>query len=276
MAPCLPESSSDEELFILPPKKVILTTPRSNPNGHLAPVTRKKPSLIPRMNGKSLEQAKPRLHSSPAKPSSPTKKIYTSAPAILEASSEDEPITVRPKKKKYQKKKKRPRKQEEDDDDEAIVSKKKKAKTTKKKVVRKPKKVFELPGQRKDIPHELDGGRIFYESLRKQIPTSKMAEEYLLKHGLLPLEEAQKIVDKMEEAKQNKSGSAKKKSGSTRSSPKKARKTNTNTSKRKSKSSKKGSKGMKGSKLKKKRKRRKKKIEIMSGESSDDEALVLR
>jgi len=39
------------------------------------------------------------------------------------------------------------------------------------------KKGYTMPGQKKDTPGELDGGRIFYESLRKQNPKSKMAEE---------------------------------------------------------------------------------------------------
>jgi len=42
---------------------------------------------------------------------------------------------------------------------------------------RSSKKGYVMPGQKKDTPGELDGGRIFYESLRKQNPKSKMAEE---------------------------------------------------------------------------------------------------
>jgi len=289
MANCTPESSSDEELFILPPsKQKSFNSPLPSVNGHVAPLTLKQPSkIMQQINGKSSGQPS---FSSPVKPGSPIKKI-TKSPALEESSSEDEPIVVTPKKKKYQSKKKRTRKKDEGDLEEAVTPKKKrakktdngkttkkKAKATKTKAAKKPKKVYELPGQKKDTPHELDGGRIFYESLRKQIPTSMMAEEYLLRHGLLPKEEAEKIVERMEEAKLRKSG---KKSGSTKTSATKGRRTNSNSSRNTSKSkkkgrttskrSKKGSKGT-GSKLKKKRK---KKIEIMSGESSDDEPLML-
>jgi len=291
MANCTPESSSDEELFILPPpKQKSFNSPMPSVNGHVAPLTLKQPAKIRQINGKSSGQAEPRSFSSPVKPGSPIKKIAIS-PALEESSSEDEPIVVSPKKKKYQNKKKRTRKKQDGDYEEAVTPKKKrakktdngkttkkKAKATKTKAARKPKKVYELPGQKKDTPHELDGGRIFYESLRKQIPTSMMAEEYLIRHGLLPKEEAEKIVERMEEAKLKKSG---KKSGSTKTSATKGRRTNSNSSRSASKSkkkgrttskrSKKGSKGT-GSRLKKKRK---KTIEIMSGESSDDEPLML-
>jgi len=69
--------------------------------------------------------------------------------------------------------------------------------STKKKMAasKRPKKVYEMPGQKKDKPDELNGARIFYESLREQIPDSQMAEEYLLKYGLLSLEEATVIVE---------------------------------------------------------------------------------
>jgi len=283
MANCTPESSSDEELFIIPPTiQKSFTSPMPGVNGHVAPVTLKQPATIRQINGKRYEQTEPESSSSPVKPSSSHKRIAKSL-APLESSSEDEPI-VAPKKKKYQSKKKRSRKQ---DDDEPITPRKKKTKktkenaeTTKKKAkptkrTKKPKKVYEMPGQKKDTPHELDGGRIFYESLRKQIPTSKMAEEYLLRHGLLPKEEAEKVVERMEEAKI-------KKSGSTKTSAIKGRRTNSNSGRNATKSKKKSTKttakrsrrtSKRGSTIK--GKKRKKKIQIMSGESSDDELLML-
>jgi len=48
---------------------------------------------------------------------------------------------------------------------------------------KRSKKTYDKPGQKKDTPGELDGGRIFYESLRKQNPKSKIAEDYLLKQA---------------------------------------------------------------------------------------------
>merc|ERR1712060_212071 len=222
------------------PKQKSFNSPMPSVNGHVTPLTLKQPLKIRQINGKSSGQTEPPSFSSPVKPGSP-KKIGKS-PALEESSSEDEPIVVSPKKKKYQNKKKRTRKKM-GDNEEAVTPKKKrakktddgnatkkKAKATKKKAARKPKKVYELPGQKKDTPHELDGGRIFYESLRKQIPTSMMAEEYLLRHGLLPKEEAEKIVERMEDAKLKKSGSSKKKSGSTKTSATKGRRTNSNSS----------------------------------------------
>jgi hypothetical protein len=49
---------------------------------------------------------------------------------------------------------------------------------------------FDLPGQTKATPEENDPLRIFYESLYRQKPTSKMAETYCLEHGIMPLEKA--------------------------------------------------------------------------------------
>jgi len=75
------------------------------------------------------------------------------------------------------------------------VNSKKRSPKKKKGSSKRPKKVYDMPGQKKDKPGELNGARIFYESLREQIPESKMAEEYLLKYGLLSFEEASAIVE---------------------------------------------------------------------------------
>jgi len=75
------------------------------------------------------------------------------------------------------------------------VNSKKRSTKKKKAASKKPKKVYDMPGQKKDKPGELNGARIFYESLREQIPDSIMAEEYLLKYGLLSFEEATAIVE---------------------------------------------------------------------------------
>merc|ERR1712087_1075313 len=96
-------------------------------------------------------------------------------------------------------------------DSTSIVEPKKRARKIKK--AKKGKKVYDMPGQKKDPPSELSGGRIFYETLRTQMPESKMAEEYLLKFGLLPMEEATRLVEQQEKVKQKKVNSVKLKKG---------------------------------------------------------------
>jgi len=80
---------------------------------------------------------------------------------------------------------------------------KKKPKKAKKKPAKKApsgpvkeKKVYDLPGQKKDTPEEGESLRKFYSSLRKQIPESVMAEQWLMEHGLLPSDEAAKAYKK--------------------------------------------------------------------------------
>ncbi|KAI3468208.1 hypothetical protein Pfo_024871 [Paulownia fortunei] len=58
------------------------------------------------------------------------------------------------------------------------------------------KKVFSLPGQKYDVPEEREPLRIFYESLSKQIPSSEMAEFWLMEHGMLSPERAKKAYEK--------------------------------------------------------------------------------
>ncbi|KAK4769526.1 hypothetical protein SAY86_027676 [Trapa natans] len=58
------------------------------------------------------------------------------------------------------------------------------------------KKVFTLPGQKHDPPEEREPLRIFYESLSYQIPTSEMAEFWMMEHGLLSLDRARKAHEK--------------------------------------------------------------------------------
>jgi len=41
-----------------------------------------------------------------------------------------------------------------------------------------------MPGQRYPTPEEGDSLRIFYESLYRQRPESRLAEKWLLEHGL--------------------------------------------------------------------------------------------
>lgn len=61
---------------------------------------------------------------------------------------------------------------------------------------KREKKVFSLPGQKYDPPEEREPLRIFYESLSEQIPTSEMAEFWLMEHGMLSPERAKKAYEK--------------------------------------------------------------------------------
>ncbi|KAK1408005.1 hypothetical protein QVD17_39634 [Tagetes erecta] len=58
------------------------------------------------------------------------------------------------------------------------------------------KKVYSLPGQKFDVPEEREPLRIFYESLSKQIPSSEMAEFWMMEHGMLSPERAKKAFEK--------------------------------------------------------------------------------
>ncbi|GJM89937.1 hypothetical protein PR202_ga06167 [Eleusine coracana subsp. coracana] len=64
------------------------------------------------------------------------------------------------------------------------------------------KKVYSLPGQKFDPPEETEPLRIFYESLSKQIPSSEMAEFWLMEHGLLSPDRAKKAYDKKQKRQQ--------------------------------------------------------------------------
>lgn len=74
-----------------------------------------------------------------------------------------------------------------------IVKEKGKTTTPTKK---REKKVYSLPGQKYDTPEERDPLRIFYESLSEQIPSSEMAEFWLMEHGMLSPERAKKAYEK--------------------------------------------------------------------------------
>ncbi|BFG18549.1 hypothetical protein CerSpe_048240 [Prunus speciosa] len=60
----------------------------------------------------------------------------------------------------------------------------------------KEKKVYTLAGQKFDPPEEREPLRIFYESLSEQIPTSEMAEFWMMEHGLLSPERSRKAFEK--------------------------------------------------------------------------------
>lgn len=68
--------------------------------------------------------------------------------------------------------------------------------TTKVTVKTREKKVYSLPGQKFDVPEEREPLRIFYESLSKQIPSSEMAEFWMMEHGMLSPERAKKAYEK--------------------------------------------------------------------------------
>ncbi|KAG6409598.1 hypothetical protein SASPL_127638 [Salvia splendens] len=69
------------------------------------------------------------------------------------------------------------------------------------------KKVYALAGQKFDVPEEREPLRIFYESLSKQIPSSEMAEFWLMEHGMLSPERARKAHEKKQrKQKQLRSG----------------------------------------------------------------------
>lgn len=53
-----------------------------------------------------------------------------------------------------------------------------------------------MAGQKFDPPEEREPLRIFYESLSKQIPTSEMAEFWMMEHGLLSPERSRKAFEK--------------------------------------------------------------------------------
>jgi len=127
-------------------------------------------------------------------------------------SSEDEPISIPSKSKERGSAFKDAcsgAESESDDEPISIYTKNKQKKAKTKKISSKKnsacpkrtKKEYDMPGQKKDTPGELDGGRIFYESLRQQNPKSKMAEEYLLKHGLLTYDEAVAIMQSQMKSK---------------------------------------------------------------------------
>ncbi|KAI3734376.1 hypothetical protein L6452_13844 [Arctium lappa] len=73
---------------------------------------------------------------------------------------------------------------------------------------KKERKVYELPGQKRDPPEERDPLRIFYESLYEQIPTSEMAAIWMMESGLLPRDVAKKLFEaKRKKAQEQKLGS---------------------------------------------------------------------
>ncbi|XP_043710065.1 uncharacterized protein LOC122658961 [Telopea speciosissima] len=67
---------------------------------------------------------------------------------------------------------------------------------------KKERKVYDLPGQKRNPPEERDSLRIFYETLYQRLPDSEMAAFWMMESGLLPLEEAKKVYKKKQKRKQ--------------------------------------------------------------------------
>ncbi|KAJ0086449.1 hypothetical protein Patl1_09544 [Pistacia atlantica] len=67
---------------------------------------------------------------------------------------------------------------------------------------KREKKVYDLPGQKRDPPEERDPLRIFYETLYKQVPESEMAQFWMMDSGLLSFDEAKKVFEKKQKRNQ--------------------------------------------------------------------------
>jgi len=61
-----------------------------------------------------------------------------------------------------------------------------------------------MPGQKVKTPPDGDASRIFYVTLYKQNPNSKIAEKYLLENGLLDKDRAKEVLKKLEKEKAKK------------------------------------------------------------------------
>ncbi|XP_078440699.1 uncharacterized protein LOC144710733 [Wolffia australiana] len=111
---------------------------------------------------------------------------------------------------------------EEDDESKDLIKKIKKSSERKKKMDgnskgsrmssnakssgkgnKKQKNLYDLPGQKHDPPEERDPLRIFYETLYKQLPSSEMAQFWMMEYGLLPFELAQKIYQNKQKKNNN-------------------------------------------------------------------------
>lgn len=66
--------------------------------------------------------------------------------------------------------------------------------TKPKKVIDRVKKVYKLPGQKKDTPPKSDPLYKFYTTLLKQKPDSEMALKWCLEHGALTQKKAEKAL----------------------------------------------------------------------------------
>ncbi|XP_048444120.1 transcriptional regulator ATRX homolog [Pyrus x bretschneideri] len=92
------------------------------------------------------------------------------------------------------------KKMEEEEEEKGKKRKASEAATEEKK--KREKKVYDLPGQKKDPPEKKDPLRQFYESLHEQIPSSEMAQFWMMEYGLLPKVEAEKVFEKKQKKSQ--------------------------------------------------------------------------
>ncbi|KAL9257896.1 hypothetical protein AKJ16_DCAP16617 [Drosera capensis] len=61
---------------------------------------------------------------------------------------------------------------------------------------KRERKIYDLPGQKREPPEERDPLRIFYETLYQQVPSSEMASIWMMESGLLPAEEAKEVYER--------------------------------------------------------------------------------
>ncbi|ESW08086.1 hypothetical protein PHAVU_009G017100 [Phaseolus vulgaris] len=155
----------------------------------------------------ALEDSKPVKKEEESNKSSVNKKVAKVKKEEVESvKKEPKAVTVKKEPKAVTVKKELKVKKEIDDDillvrrtpNSKEVIKKKKIKEKVKEVEKKKreKKVYDLPGQKRDPPEEKDPLRIFYESLYTQIPHSEMSQIWLMESGLLPKEVARKVFEK--------------------------------------------------------------------------------
>lgn len=91
----------------------------------------------------------------------------------------------------------KPKKEEEPKhDDKKNVKRKREEEKGNADVKKRERKVYDLPGQKRDPPEERDPLRIFYQTLHEQKPTSEMATVWMMESGLLPLEEAKRVYER--------------------------------------------------------------------------------
>ncbi|CAI0435699.1 unnamed protein product [Linum tenue] len=158
---------------------------RKNPTnaGTVTPKPRPKPAKVKKDDEDFDGAVKPKKGSS---------QVRSKAAAKLKKEEEDDekPIARRSSASKPAKKESSVKKQKKTE-----VVKGKGSAGTQQNGTKKEKKVYSLPGQKRDPPEERDPLRIFYETLYKQIPNSEMAQVWMMESGLLPKDKAQKVLD---------------------------------------------------------------------------------
>ncbi|XP_027148654.1 transcriptional regulator ATRX homolog isoform X1 [Coffea eugenioides] len=126
------------------------------------------------------------------KPNNATQKEAKARTKRVKKEEADEDFEQSPPKKSSNKSSDKVQKRRKKEDE----TKKKEAKETEQTAKKREKKVYDLPGQRREPPEERDPLRIFYETLYKQVPNSEMAAIWMMESGLLQKEAAKKIFEK--------------------------------------------------------------------------------